>query len=67
MLYDSFIRGYEHGLQCKQELTLREIERDHAPVDSVAFAQGLLDALRGDSWRYDRLKIRQILNEEPQS
>ncbi len=53
---ESFRQGYEavKSGKIKKELTNREIEKRWPKVDSQAFAQGMLDALKGDSWRYKR-------------
>jgi len=41
----------------KKQLTNTEIDNRFHPKNSGAFAQGMLDALVGDNWRYNRAKI----------
>ena len=52
--HQSFIAGYcaaKTGV-IRQELTPREIEAMYPDVQADAFAQGMLDGLMGDDWRY---------------
>ena len=55
----SFEAGYNEVKTGKitAELTAREIELQYPSYLSNAFAQGMIDALRGDPWRYNRTKI----------
>ena len=54
----SFCAGYvavRSGF-IKKELTNREIEKLYPKHNPQAFSQGMIDALKNDSWRYRGLR-----------
>lgn len=55
----SFMAGFSkvRAGEIKTELTIVEIEKIYPLYKSAAFAQGMIDALNLDPWRYNRAKI----------
>ena len=60
MTQHAFIQGYVEGSldADRSEMTTREIQERHPEMtanEADAYAQGRVDALMGDPWRYDGL------------
>ncbi len=58
----SFCAGYEavKSGRITQELTNREIAKSYPQYNAYAFAQGIIDALANDCWRYHQVSAIQI-------